>query len=257
MMVKGFHRGAGAVVTTAMRVVPFNAAQESALADARRLGVVLDYVLVRHEQGLQEDRAHRRALHAGVVKASDWRGVAPPSEQPDSVEGHPVGPNEFYGAAFDRDRHALLFHGNQAMLDKIPERLARPGGNRGPYILIEDGSLPTTMWLEEGERPVGPYVWAFTRPPHPIEDDPRILRDAFFAIDDQVLANPGDDTEIWHWDGHSGWAEYFWAGQDWWGADAWTVRVAPDRLLFIGASASEFTPISIDNDGERLWVGGP
>jgi hypothetical protein len=69
-------------VTTSMRVVPFDSAQESALAAARRLRVMLDYVLVQHEQGLQEDRAHRRALHAGVVKASAGRGVAHRQSRP-------------------------------------------------------------------------------------------------------------------------------------------------------------------------------
>src|SRR4051794_36575293 len=36
----GIHRGAGAVVTTSLWVVPFDSAQESALAAARRLRVV-------------------------------------------------------------------------------------------------------------------------------------------------------------------------------------------------------------------------
>jgi hypothetical protein len=135
-------------------------------------------------------------------------------------------------------------------LSRRREATGEPMPGFGPFCWSDAQSADEAVWLDPAERPRYGYAKAFTDPPHSLwhrrraSFEPHIrltgpeTLELFVAIDTIVLGEPIGDIDIVRWEGGV-WAPYFDEGLEWWGAQAWTLRIAQDRIIAIGASATD------------------
>lgn len=185
--------------------------------------------------GVAEEHLHRRAAIAGVAAltgthadrieqalplyqgrheylveiADGWRRAATEAAlvSPDALTGRRITLKQFYGPDFDATTGILH--------------------ERSTYELDNDF----------GQRGI---VAALLYPPYGIKPDRAGYRDERELLIDvitDVICAPDITTPIWHWTGD--WCRYFDAGNDWWGAAAWTLRVGPDEILTAAASSTD------------------
>lgn len=185
-------------------------------------GAALNFGLVRVEPGgAAEEPVHRRAAIDGVAafllswaaeldqvsapNAPDlavfWRGRAAEAAtvDPDSLSGRRLSLSQFYGW----DPAASL-----------------------PRDLVN--GLP---WG---------FVRALLAPPYGVDPGRAGYageRELLTAVIHDVLLSPTAATPVWEWDGD--WCSYFDAGNERWGATAWTMKVREDAILVIGASTTD------------------
>ena len=185
--------------------------------------------------GVAEEHLHRRAAIAGVAAltaehadrversarlyqglpqdlmeiAEGWRRAAAEaaSVSPDALTGRRITVQQFYGPDFDAATGVLHTRSTNELDDDFSER---------------------------------GFVAALLHPPYGIRPDQAGYRDEHDLLIDviaEVIRTPDITTPIWHWTGD--WCRYFDAGNEWWGAAAWTLRVGPDEILTAAASSTD------------------
>lgn len=229
------------VATVFIQGVALQDVAEQWLEFAARVGVVVDFVLLRQLIEATEENVHRAAVVAGVAEASRWRDVPGPVLGPEW--GRRIDLDTFYGSDFDRQGRRLLLHAGDDVSEEL-QRKGYPGRSAakffGPYTWTDSDDVEHALWFGEGETPGGGYASYFAKPPFGTHLDHPGIAHLFLTVINQVLQNPTQDTEIWQWEASSVWAPYFEAGEDWWGTAAWTLRLTDDTLLAIAASTTDY-----------------
>jgi hypothetical protein len=185
--------------------------------------------------GAAEEHLHRRAAIAGVAAFVDAHAdrveqARPPylgrpedlaeiadglrraateaaSVSPDALTGRRITLQQFYGPDFDAATGIL----HQRSTNELDDDFSQRG-----------------------------IVAALLYPPYGIKPDLAGYRDERELLIDvitDVIGTPDTTTPIWHWTGD--WCRYFDAGNEWWGAAAWTLRAGPDEILTAAASATD------------------
>ncbi len=158
------------------------------------------------EQGLPLYQGRREDL---VEIVNGWRRAATEAAlvPPDALTGRRITLQQFYGPDFDATTGIL----HKRSTDQLDGDFSQRG-----------------------------IVAALLYPPYGIKPELAGYRDKRELLTDvitDVIRTPDTSTPIWHWTGD--WCRYFDAGNEWWGAAAWTLRVGPDEILLAAASSTD------------------
>jgi hypothetical protein len=216
-----------------------NSRAQELLTRAHGQGVVVDFVAMTQRTSAPSSLVHQQSLLLGVCHASERRGILPPSDALPLAEGRMVTTADFFGPAFDSARQRLLMPVSLDVQRSLrasehPENLVA-----GPYTWTDQDNAEDAVWYHNDSAPASGYAFFFTQPPHGLAIPHSEVQSLFIAINDSVLGNPSDDSEIWQWDVNDAWAEYFEDGAEWWGTAAWTIRVSKTSLVVVLASATD------------------
>ena len=230
------HQAGNPYIAAVLNVINFNRAAIDTLRSCRQAHVVPDFVLLSVPTRDDEELTHRQAAVAGVAEASRPAGRKFVTEAravpPEWLHGRRLSLRDFYGPLFDPATEILLVRDERATAVSI--------GGWPPYVPAGQDTSPVTVPRRAGDWA---FADAFTNPPYGLRgaDGRRMkgvaTRDLFIATVHHVLRRPPTETPIWGWEGD--WCPYFDRGHEWWGAAAWTVRTAPDRIVTIAVSATD------------------
>lgn len=214
------------------------------LERVREAGVVLDFMMLAATNDGGVESQHREAAATFLHLISAEYGLDHAVRLP-GLSGRRISVDDFYGWHFDRGARRLRIAAKGSYVDARTELYQSQPGVKGslshelgsgPYRWCDDDDPNNAMWIRD--EMACAYAHAFVDPPYSVRAQPADLEVLFLAVDDMVLQRPGDDAEIWWWEGGD-WADYFLPGLEWWGAWICTIRTTPGRFVAIGASSSD------------------
>jgi hypothetical protein len=216
------------------------------LTRARKGGIVLDYIVARSDQDLNDVRVLREIVDVTVAGFCALRGLPTDTEvDVDSLPADRITVDEFYGWRFDRARRRLLIEGRELFEEDRERYIDEPTeGIRQihiPWVWSDTPRIPYTGSIAVDRSG---YADAFLDPPYRLHLRPREAADLFLVIDDLLLGQPNDSTEVWRFSsGGSGpiledaWSPYFLGSLI--VSCVWTIRRDAEELVIIGSSASD------------------
>jgi hypothetical protein len=185
--------------------------------------------------GEEGELAHRRAALAAVAEATRRHAGAVEANIADASDSR------------EREELAEAARSFRAEAERI-EGLD-PEGLRGDRVSAAEffGSayVGGTLVLEEHDSMFGDeldFARAFCDPPYGLHRKyKRLARselvELFDAVVEEVLASPGDSTQIWSWS--TGWSDYFAPGREWWGTKCWTLDSGQGSIVAVLASTTD------------------
>lgn len=240
-----------------MKVIPYDAMQQTLIDGFQRIGGVVEYVQIMAEptDGPSQEDRHRRAAIQGVEHLVETTGYSintsfprHPSflqptplftvnrEQAQQMCGERITREDFLGVNYPRLERGLL---RDASTDGTTGALAtvRETGS-GCVEGSVDSSKSGASFLIQG------YADAFARPPYSLKEavtidgTPYTVGELFAAINSALLGGLTEATVYFRWP--VDWSNYFDSGKEWWGAFLWTVsQPGSARIVTIVAESSD------------------
>ncbi len=202
----------------------------------------MDFALVRHDAGADEEELHLAALVHAIRRFRQNHG------EPVHTEAIPqewLSADRFYGSTFDRDARRVLLgdtwggRGRWVPEWSIPmEERRTPDDSWGPFRWADDLDETHIVYVQKSLWRPG-FAHGFLHPPpwHHLSIEPSEAQALFLSFDDVVLGRLPEDAQISYYeaDPMQPWARYF---DNMWACHwAWVVRTDDKHLLVIGAGA--------------------
>lgn len=206
-----------------MREASLTEMQRSLLERFKQIGGCVDYVVLEcegSEEPLSRESHQKAAIAAMETIGKRWEKYAIARsrngkiwrerffslqidhEKARSMQGTPISIMKFFGSRYNFDTGLIA----------IPQAGNMDGG----------------------------YAYAFSWPPHGLSDGltESDVTGLFDSINQEIVGGISQASIIYEWP--TDWANYFNAGNEWWGAFLWTVaNPGMDRIVALGASTTD------------------
>lgn len=231
-----------------MQILPLDSKTKALNEELEAAGVVVRHVVVDAECSSPAHAEHRQAIINAIEEETEEIARQSPAWAAASgspivnylkanvMRGRVITTEQFLGRYWDNRRKALILRGHSPRY-------------QNSYFVAQDAEVEVNIVSPDDDLPDefgAGYVYAFTEPPYPLcSPKERALRlpkaqtiELFASAVEHFL--PGlfqTGPVLYQWPGD--WSRYFDAGNDWWGAFAWTYQRARGEITAVFASATD------------------